>query len=1278
MEYVNQLKQMQKNHKKYSLLSFLNSKKLINFTNSLKNTNEIVKECCTNHNRFNMLKNLLLLIFAVGITVNAFSQSGTLKGKVLDGSTGEGVAFASVSLTSNGQVITGGMTDFDGNFTIKPIPAGVYDVKASYVGYQAQMIKGLRVMAGKMTFQDFKLAVSVQNLKEIEVRDYKVPLISKDQTQTGGSVTSEEISKMPGRSADAVAVTVGGVYSERGEVGSIRGARDEATVYYIDGVKVRGSTALPKTATAQVDVITGGIPAKYGDVTGGIISVTTKEPSRETFGGIEFVTSKFLDPYNYNLAELMFTGPLFSKKSVDAYDSTKIKKDVIAGYFLSASYNYTADDYPSAIGTWEAKDGVIENLLANPYRPNEQGIGTILNAEYLTADDFQKGKARKDAENTEMSISGKVDFKPSKNINLTAGATMSHSKSRLYDYENMLFNSNNNGTYTATTWRTYLRLTQKFGGEDSKENVNNLIKNAFYQIQVDYSKFNTVQQDERHKKDFFKYGYVGKFTTTQVNSYAYTDTVAGYSSGVFQHNGFRDVSYDFEASDINADLASYTSFYYNLWPEGNPLHDVMYQNSTLVQFGGGLLNGQSPDAAFYSGKNSGDVFYSPGTPFNTYALVDNSQFRINASGSADVKDHEVSIGFEFEQRNDNYFGLAPASLWSLGRNLTNYHILELDFANPNFVTDANGVFQDTIWYERQYNPSTQAQFDQKLREQLGMPVDGTNWIDFDSYDPSTFSIDFFSADELFNSGNAVVAYYGYDHHGNKTTTKPSLNDFFTKKDETGRYLRPTGSFEPIYVAGYIQDKFAFKDLIFNVGVRFDRFDANQMVLADPYSFFETKKLSEVDGSLNPNGSHPGNIGQDAVVYGDNVRNPTTILGYREGTDPADVKWYDATGTQISDPTLINSATGIAPILLNADEGLSANAFKDYEPQLNVMPRVSFSFPISDVALFFAHYDILTKRPVGAVRLNPFHYLFITSMNNEPINNPSLRPEKTIDYEIGFQQKLSGASALKISAFYRDMRDMAQVQFIYGAYPMNYMTYTNIDFGTVKGFTLAYDMRRTGNITLRASYTLQFAIGTGSNIETNKALITAGQPNLRTTIPLDFDQRHAIVTTIDYRFASGREYNGPKVGGKDILQNTGANIVLNFGTGSPYSRRDINNNTLQGSINGSRNPSRTTINMRLDRDIELAFGKKEGSEKKKAFLNVYFEINNVLNVLNVINVYSTTGNPDDDGWLTNAQSQVTISSTNSPSSFVNYYQMYYNYPYNYSSPRTIRLGVQFNF
>lgn len=1220
-----------------------------------------------------MIRNIILIFAAVLISVNAIAQSGTLQGKVIDATNNEAIAFANVSIELNGQVITGGMTDFDGKYVIKPIPAGTYDVKSSYVGFHTLQYKGVKIFAGKITFQDFKINPSVQQLTEVEVKEYKIPLISKDQTQTGGSVTAEEIAKMPGRSAEAVATTIGGVYSERGEVGSIRGSREEATVFYIDGVKVRGTTALPKSATAQIDVITGGIPAKYGDVTGGIINITTKEPAREIECGLELVTSKFLDKYNYNLIEGMLSGPLFSKKSIDPYDSTKIKKTVKSGYFLSASYNYVTDGAPSVIGWWKANDGIYDELVANPYRASEDGFGAILNGEYLGPDNFKKVKVRDDAESSQMMFTAKIDFKPTKNVNITLGGTFDYQKDRLWDYNNTLFNSNNNGEEINKTYRGWARLTQKFQSDDEKENATALIKNAFYQIQVDYTKYNRIQQDPYNKDDLFNYGYVGKFTTNKINSYAWTDTLPGYSTGVMQHNGFRDINYAFEPSDLNPDLTAYTSSYYSLYyPESE-----MYSNKENVQAGGGLLNGEAPQHIFI--KSGTDYFASPGNPFNTYNKLDNSKYSLSAAGSADIKNHEFSLGFEFEQRNDNYFGVNPMNLWTFGRAYTNFHIQELDFLNPQRVLDENQVFQDTIWYPRLYSPASQTLFDIRLREKLGLPVDGLDWIDFDSYDPSLFSIDFFSAEELLNSGNSLVSYYGYDHHGNKLKSKPSLNEFLTAVDETGRYKREVPSFQPIYGAAYIQDKFAFNDIIFNVGLRIDRYDANQMVLKDPYSLWETMKAGEVTMINNNPIIHPENITPDAVVYADNtnILNATKITGYRIGTSLTDAKWFDSNGTQINDPTTIASAGLMNPLLTTPNSGLNINAFKDYEPQINVMPRIAFSFPISDVALFFAHFDILTKRPTGYSRMNPVSYLYINNTAGTPISNPDLKTEKTIDYELGFQQKLNNTSSLKLSAFYREMSDMIQIQNVYGAYPIKYMTYTNIDFGTVKGLTISYDLRRTGNITFRTSYTLQFANGTGSNAETSKALIQSGQPNLRTTIPLDFDQRHAIVGSLDYRYASGRAYNGPKIAGKDILQNTGANFTISYGTGSPYSKKDMNSGYLIGSINGARKPSRFNINMRVDRDIELTFGNSD-ENKKITSLNIYLEISNLLNTKSIISVYNTTGNPDDDGYLSNAKNQSFINSQNNPDAFINYYSMFINYPYNYSYARTIRLGVQLSF
>lgn len=108
-------------------------------------------------------------------------------------------------------------------------------------------------------------------LSEVQIVHYQTPLIDKDGGASGQTVTREDLAKMPTRSAAGVASTVGGVYLEEGtENLNIRGGRDDANIYFIDGVKVQGSHNVPKSAIKQVTVLTGGIPANYGDVTGGV------------------------------------------------------------------------------------------------------------------------------------------------------------------------------------------------------------------------------------------------------------------------------------------------------------------------------------------------------------------------------------------------------------------------------------------------------------------------------------------------------------------------------------------------------------------------------------------------------------------------------------------------------------------------------------------------------------------------------------------------------------------------------------------------------------------------------------------------------------------------------------------------------------------------------------------------------------------------------------------------------------------------------------------------
>lgn len=1212
---------------------------------------------------------------------------GTLKGKVVDKETGEALPFTNVVLTLNGNQVAGTQTDFDGKYTISSIPPGKYDLQVSFVGYQSVKITGVVISANQITFQDVKLVQGIE-LQAFEVIEYEVPLISKDQTSSGGTVTREDIQKLAGRDATSVASTVGGVYTKDDGSNSIniRGARDEATWVYIDGVKVRGSQALPKAAIEQVTVITGGLPAQYGDAIGGVISITTRGASKDFFGGAEYFTSGFkigdhvygLDKFGTNLLALNLSGPLLMKK-----DSGGKKTDPLVGFFVSTELSSEVDDRPSAIGAWRVKDEVLQSIIENPLRPSGQISGTYLNAEYTHINDFEKQAYRENVARRGINLAGKLDFNTAKNVNLTFGGSWDYRNRNEYIYEYSLFNYMNNPHRIDNTWRVFGRFTQRFNNqqEEGSENESaSLIKNAYISFQVDYSKYKILREDDSHRDKLSHYGYYGKFTSQYVNFYQPTDVTGDNIPDIYEHTNWEQIALNFEYDSlINPVLANYTKRYYELYDQV----EGYYDNIVNVRQGGGLLNGDFPRDIY-------DMWRSPGRQWNEWTRINNSQFRISAIGSAEIKDHAITFGFEFDQRDDRRYSVYPVGLWNLGRNLVNSHLAQLDKSNP--IIDTTGDYW-TYTYNRLYDAASQTYFDKSIRKALGLKLDGTDFIDFDSYGPEVWKIDYFSADELLNNGNSFVYYYGYDHTGKKITGRPTIDDYFNQTDENGYKKRLIPSFQPIYSAVFVQDKFAFDDLIFNVGLRVDRYDANQPVLIDQYSLFPTVKAGEVSHDK------PSNIGNDYVIYVSNVSDPKVenIVGYR---DPKTDRWFNKDGVEISDPLILANNDGVTPWLVDPNKrkvitDLSSASFTDYKPQINVMPRVAFSFPISDEALFFAHYDILTQRPTSGNRMDPTDYQFLeaspgnSNTNSGGIrNNPNLKPEKTIDYEIGFQQKINNFSSLKIAAFYREMRDLIQVKRLVGAYPLTYTTYANIDFGTVKGLTITYDLRRVKNVSLRASYTLQFANGTGSSTTTSFNLVNSGQPNLRTIFPLDYDQRHQITGVVDYRFAGGSKYNGPVLWGKNILEDCGANVAFRLGSGAPYTKQSNiigyglfsrGNTQTVGSLNGSRLPWTYGVDLKVDKDFVVEWGKEnEEGQRKTANVNVYAQVLNVFNFKNILEVYPTTGNPNDDGYLSADRYQPFINGQVDPQSFRDLYTIKLQNPGYYSLPRRFRIGVMVNF
>lgn len=1253
-----------------------------------------------------------LVLMFLGVNL-AFAQTGELSGKVTD-EKGEGVPFANVAVKKNGVLVTGGATDFDGYFSIKPLDPGTYDVEFSALSYGTVIITGVKINTDRITTLNQQVKPESTVIAGVEIVAYKIPLIDKESNSTKTTISSEEIKSLPTRNIQSIASTSAGVFQEdEGSALSIKGSRDNATEYYIDGIRVRGSTNLPANAIEQLTVITGGVPARYGDATGGIINIVTKGPSRQLNGGVELITSQFLDGFGYNLANFNLTGPIYIKNK--GTDSAEAK----IGFFIAGEYNRLQDPDPSAVGVPIVRDEVLRDLENNPLVRSPVGDAFISSTQTVTAEDLERVKVKPNTVRSNYSLSSKLDFKLSDNIGLTVGGSVNYSRYNDWVARYTMFNSENNPLYKELSWRVFARYTQRFGKAyvEGEEGNKSPFQNAFYSIQFDYSKEYNTYEDETHGFKPFDYGYLGRYDiysqpSFENTSISYIDANGNVKTLTgFVQTGTEDTLVTFTPSDLNRTTANFMTRYYELAGDNRELY---YTNFAQIQANNGLRNGDRSQTVH-------GVWYNVGRQFNGYGIQDdNDQFRLTFIGSVDIlrpgassrNKHALEFGFEFEQRVDRSYQVTPIGIWELMRQNANQHIVAPDLNNlSDFSLLIDGVeyqfdqtcrcfpgapafsVYDTI-LTNQINNGSQTYFDRKLREKLGLDANNTSFINIDTLSPDFFSLDMFSADELLNQGNPYVFYNGYDYQGNKLNGQPSFNDFFTEKDSEGNYLRRVGAFRPIYTAFFVQDKFQFKDLLFNIGLRIDRFDANQKVLADEFSLY---KILTVDEAVERFGySVPNSIGGDYKVYVDDFgkTNPT-VTGFRNGNT-----WYTADGVEVADPRIIGASSSSArptPLLdanlvnnIKSENFDPNNSFTDYVPQITVMPRLAFSFNLTDEASFFAHYDILTQRPQGRIIASPSDYYFFNERITSVFNNPNLKPEKTIDYQIGFRQLITQNSAITFSAFYREMRDMVQIVQVRYAYPRDYTTFGNVDFGTVKGFSFDFDMRKTktSNLSLRLNYTLQFAEGTGSNDVTQLNLVGSGQPNLRTIAPLNYDARHLINLTADYRYGEGANYNGPLVKGKQILSNFGINLIGRTRSGTPYTQQQ--NPTAEGkesvpqrpipkgSINGARLPWSFRLDLRIDKGFNITPKGKDGEAGRPLYLNVYVWIQNLLDTRNIVNVYSYTGNVNDDGYLNSTIGQQDVTNQLNPDSYVDLYNAWIDNPNNYSLPRTIRLGVRFDF
>ena len=325
---------------------------------------------------------------------------------------------------------------------------------------------------------------------------------------------------------------------------------------------------------------------------------------------------------------------------------------------------------------------------------------------------------------------------------------------------------------------------------------------------------------------------------------------------------------------------------------------------------------------------------------------------------------------------------------------------------------------------------------------------------------------------------------------------------------------------PVEAAVYIQDKMEFEEMIVNIGLRYDYFDANAKVPIDfrnPDNAKYFMVLSPQDGSVRMWREHEYGSAMGEILDTVNVRGN---------------KWE--------------------------------NNYRNAKPVHSLSPRVGISYPITDRGAIHFSYGHFSQIPTFEQLYDNSEFEVWPGLSST-MGNAELKPQRTVIYEIGLQQQLSENIGIDITGFYKDTRHLLGMEIINTYTQDIYARYINRDYGNVKGITLALEKRRSNSIYASVDYTYQVAEGNASD---PKQVFKDAKSNKESEIqivPLDWDQTHTLNFNITMSQAG----------------NWGLSLIGRLGSGLPYTPKIENvGATFE---NSERKPPQYSFDMKAQKE-----------------------------------------------------------------------------------------------